>query len=230
MPKASSITYFDGEGSENLSHVLKVLKRTLDRRVELRSSKIVFLTAEGRGPAMAYSLLEPYDPKIIAVTFAPGACATKDGKPYIPRIPEKARKFFEGVEIPVLSGRLPFDAFGSWASHAESKAKAISDTLALFGGSVPLAVQAVLQACDMGHVGIGEIVFAVTGDCLLLVSASSSAVFLTPSQGLSIHEILCKPRRFTITRKNLQVTTPLTIEAALTQEAIPEENATRLIE
>jgi hypothetical protein len=163
---------------------------------------------------MAYSALEAFDPKIIAVTFAPRACAKKDGTPYTPRIPERARKFFEGVEIPILSSRLPFDALGTWSSHAESKPKLIIDTLSLFGGSVHLAVQAVLQACDMGYLEIGELAFAITGDCILLVSASSTAVFLTPTQGLVIQEILCKPRRFTITRQNLASAPPLTIEGS----------------
>jgi len=212
MPKPNPITYFDTEGSDNLAHVIKILKKTLERRTELRTSKLIFLTAEGRGPAMAYSALEAFDPKIIAVTFAPGACAKKDGKPYIPKIPERARKFFEGVEIPILSSRLPLDALGSWTSYADSKSKVIVDTLSLFGGSVHLAIQAVLQACDMGYVEIGELVFAITGDCILLVLASSTALFLTPNQGLVIEEILCKPRRFTLTRRAAASTPPLTIE------------------
>jgi hypothetical protein len=230
MQKPNPITYFESEGSDNLPHVVKILKKTLERRIELRTAKLVFLTAEGRGPAMAYSALEAYDPKIIAVTFAPRASGKKDGKPYTPRIPEKARKFFDGVEIPILSSRLPFDALGSWTNYAESKSKIIVDTLGLFGGSIPLAVQAVLQACDMGYVEIGELVFAVTGDCVLLLSASSTAAFLTPVQGLVIHEILCKPRSFTITRQSIPATSPLTLEGSKSSNEENETRTDRLIE
>jgi len=230
MPKPNPITYFDTEGSDNLTHVIKILKKTLERRADLRTAKLIFLTSEGRGPAMAYSALEAFDPKIIAVTFAPGACAKKDGKSYVPKIPERARKFFEGVEIPILSSRLPFDALGSWASYAESKSKLIVDTLSLFGGSVHLAIQAVLQACDMGYVEVGELVFAVTGDCVLLVLASSTAVFLTPTQGLVVEEILCKPRRFTITRKAVVPPSPLTIEGNKGSEDEDHQRNNLLIE
>jgi uncharacterized cupredoxin-like copper-binding protein len=78
--------------------------------------------------------------------------------------------------------------------------KLVVDLLSLLGGSFAQGVQAVLQACDHGLVEIGEKVIMVTGDSAALVTASTTAKFLTRDEGLSIHEIICKPRNFTIAR------------------------------
>ena len=202
MPKPSPITYFDHEGSENLAVVLRVIKKTLQRRPELRSCKLVFLTAEGRGPALAYNLLAEYEQKIIAVTFSPSFCIRREGRLIHPQISPKAKKFFQGVGIPVLTSRLPFSPIGGIDSSLSASLKVINNVFAVFGGSVPLAVQAILQACDMGSLEVGEIAIVATGDSAMIVSASSSELFLSPDRGLSVLEFLCKPRIFDITRQS----------------------------
>jgi hypothetical protein len=53
----------------------------------------------------------------------------------------------------------------------------------------------------MGAVNIGEKVVVITGDCAALVTASNTTKFLSYDEGLSINEILCKPRNLSITRK-----------------------------
>ncbi|HVG26075.1 MAG TPA: hypothetical protein VM865_00610 [Acidobacteriaceae bacterium] len=212
MPKPNPITYFDSEGNENLSEVLKVIKRTVQKRPELQGCKVIFLTAEGHGPALAYNMLEQFGQKIIAVTFSPFFCLQRQGKQFHPQISSRVRKFFQGVEIPILTSRLPFESFGGSQSSISSTLKLVNDAFAVFGGSVPLAIQAVLQACDMGHVQVGEVAIVATGDCALLVSASSSAMFLSVERGLCVLEILCKPRRFDISRP--KPPQPQTIEAS----------------
>ena len=51
----------------------------------------------------------------------------------------------------------------------------IKDVLSLFGGGFSLCVQAVLQACDMGVLKIGEKVVVITGDCAAIVTALTTA-------------------------------------------------------
>ena len=199
MQKSSSIVYFDREGNEALGDVLKILKRTFRKREDLRSHKIVFFTAVGRGPAIAYSQLEEYDPKIIAVTFPPTFTVRHGDEQVCPQIPEKIARYFRGVGIRVITGRLPFDEIEGATTHNQEMTL-ITNVLSLFGGSFRHCVQAVLQACDAGAVEPGEDVISVTGDCAAVVTAAYTKNFLAKDGGLVIREILCKPRTLNLAR------------------------------
>lgn len=200
----SGICYFEREGRQNLPYVLNVVRRAFKNREDMRGCKIVIFTAVGEGPALAYNKLKPYNPKIIAVTFHPGySVRTKDEsgatieRPI--RLSDDLKRFFDGVGVTVLSSRLPFDGFEG-AESIRKDLKLIQDVLSLFGGGFSLCVQAVLQACDMGAINIGEKVVVISGDCAALMTASNTAKFLSAQEGLSINEILCKPRNLSITR------------------------------
>lgn len=196
----SKISYFDSEGrKENWPQVLRLVKGLFQTRPEVRSYKVVIFTAIGEGPAAAYNLLQEWDAKIIAVTFPPDFVAIQNGEKVSPRIPPKAKAFFDGVQIPVIAARLPFQMMEGASAHNEQMSLIIS-VLSLFGGSFAQAVQAVLQTCDHGLVQIGEKVFAVTGDSAAIMTASTSGKFLTRDEGLSINEIICKARNLTIAR------------------------------
>jgi hypothetical protein len=202
--RTSKTTYFDCEGRSNLPAVLKNIKsflRALAPQDELRPTKIVFLTLRGEGPILAYNQLQNENLKLIAVTFPRDMGSVRpDGSIYYPEIPEKARKFFDGVGIPIVTNRLPFDNITGADNH-NREMRLICDVLGIFGGSVSLAIQAVLQAVDAGEVNIGEHVIAVTGDTALLVTATSSRLFLqSDNLGLSVNEVICKPRIFTQSR------------------------------
>jgi hypothetical protein len=204
MSKVNSIVYFEREGRENWSYVLRLVKRTFQRRPELRSCKIVIFTAIGEGPAAAYNLLQEWDPQIIAVTLPPDFAVIREGQKVSPRIPPKAKAFFDGVKIPVITARMPFQKIDGATAHNDQMSL-IGDVLALFGGSFSHGVQAVLQACDHGLVQSGEKVIFVTGDSAAVVTASSTGKFLARDEGLAIHEIICKPRNLTIARGNPHV-------------------------
>jgi hypothetical protein len=45
----------------------------------------------------------------------------------------------------------------------------------------------------------------MAGDCAAIVTASTTAKFLTSSDGMAIHEILCKARSLTIARPKAAV-------------------------
>ena len=199
MSKHNSISYFEREGRENWQNVLRLVKRTFQRRPDLQGCKVVVFTAIGEGPVAAYNLLQAWDPKIIAVTFSPDFSATRDGQKVCPRIPSKAKAFFDGVQIPVIAARMPFQDIEGASAHNDQM-KLIKNVLSLLGGSFAQGVQAVLQACDHGLVEIGEKVFMVTGDSAAVVTASTTSKFLTREYGFAIQEIICKPRNLTIAR------------------------------
>lgn len=220
MRVPASIYYFEQEGRQNLAHVLHIVRRSFLKREDIRSCKLVIFTGVGEGPALAYRRLREYDPKIIAVTFPPGFLLkgkTEDGKTieFPPRISEKLGRFFRGVGVKVLTGRLPFDGIDG-AESIKQQTKLIKDVLSIFGAGFSLCVQAVLQACDMGEVSIGEKVVAITGDCAAVVTASTTARFLSTEDGLSINEILCKPKNLTLTRR--QVKQPFKMSGELFQQ------------
>jgi hypothetical protein len=197
---AQQIVYFDEEGRQNLPIVIRVLKRKLKSREDLRNLKLIIFTASGEGPLMAYRNLESFEVKIIAVTFPLSfSVKHKDGTPFHPHLPEKLRRFFDGVQIPVITpATLPFDGIEGMESHCQQM-KLIRDVIAMFAGGFGLCIQAVLVACDLGLVKPGERVIVMSGDSAGLITASTTSKFLT-KQGISVNEIFCKPRNLTISR------------------------------
>jgi hypothetical protein len=228
MSKSSSIIYFEREGKDNLAHVLRIVKRALKRRLELRNAKLVIFTAEGEGPALAFSQLQQFEPQIIAVTFPPDFFVKKGEDKYFPRIHPKVRKLFDGVGVRILTGRLPFDEIEGAVAH-NKEMDLIRKVLSTFGGSMPLAIQAVLQACDSGTVQTGEKVISITGDCALIVTASTTKEFLSKHAGLVVNEILCKPQNMSITKAN--VPAPSATSRDLFDESTPllEKSKTRAL-
>jgi|GEM_PF-1082441 hypothetical protein len=204
MSKPYKVQYFSSEGRENLSSVIKAIKLFISSTTGLEDavSKIVFLTREGEGPMLAHSHLHHLGVKIIAVTFPRHYAAKRpDNSIFMPEIPEKIQRFFQAFDIPIVTNRLPFDDIDGADAH-NREMSLIRNTLALFGGSIPLAIQAVLQATDAGHVNVGEQVIAATGDSALLITASTTKMFLRKdNSGMIVNEIICKPRSLTITRK-----------------------------
>jgi len=228
LQKSCPIFYFEREGNEALSAVLKILKRALRKRADLRTHKIVFFTSVGRGPALAYAELEEFDPVIIAVTFPPTFFIVRGDEKFYPRIPERIMRYFDGVRIKVITSRLPFDPIAGATAH-NAETKLITDVLTLFGGSFGLCVQAVLQACDAGAVDAGEDVIGVTGDCAAIITAANTINFLAKDSGMVIREILCKPRTLNIARVQRPVVPPQQTEllsantASVEPESMPKE-------
>jgi hypothetical protein len=199
MHTSHSILYFEEEGRQNLPQVLRVVKRAFKKRGDLRKLRIVVFTAIGEGPALAYNLLQQYDPKIIAVTMPLNFSMRRGDERLFPRIPDKLKAFFAGVGVTVITGRLPFDPIDGFDAH-NAQMTLVRNVLSLFGGAFSMCVQAVLQACDHGSIEQGEKVIAIGGDCAAVMTASTTKEFLSRDSGLSINEILCKARNLTIAR------------------------------
>jgi uncharacterized protein len=223
MTRVLKVQHFDSEGRENLPSVIKDVKtylRALQSNGNTSLPKLVFLTGQGEGPMIAYNQLNELNATIIAVTFPRGFhVRISEKEVYYPQISERVRKFFKGVEIPVITGRLPFDAMDGADSH-NREMKLLRSAFALFGGSMPLAIQAVLQAADNGLVEIGEQVIAVTSDTAVLITASTTEHFLSKNCGMMVNEIICKPRIFSIARRSQYL--QLRNEIPKTKDASPE--------
>jgi uncharacterized protein len=207
MSKTFKVQYFGSEGRENLPSVIRAIKlflsSTLSQGFDV-PRKIVFLTREGEGPMLAHNHLQSSGIKIIAVTFPRHYGARRpDNSFFRPEIPDSIQRFFNAFEIPIITNRLPFDSIEGVDSH-NSDMDLIKNVLGLFGSSIPLAVQAVLQATDAGYVDIGEQVIAATGDAAILVTASTTRQFLRKDHfGFAVNEIICKPRELTMRRKEV---------------------------
>jgi hypothetical protein len=175
------------------------------RKLGYRFLKIVFFTSEGQGPALAYSKLREYKPKMIAVTFPLhfSVKRAESGERYFPRIAEDIRCFFNGVKIDVVvPPSLPFDSIDGLDGHNQ-QVKVILQTIAIFGSGFGLCVQAVLRACDVGLLNEGEPVIAISGDTAGLFVASTTGHFLNKNGGLQVQEIFCKARNLTISRPTI---------------------------
>jgi hypothetical protein len=207
MNRGYKIQTFDSEGRENLPNVVKNIKNYMRGLIAggiPYPTKVVFFTLKGEGPMLAYNQLSGLEVTIIAVTFpSTYSIVLKNGNTYTPQVPDKVRKFFAGVEIPIICARLPFDEMTGAELH-NKEMTLVKQALSIFGGSIPLAIQAVLQATDSGLIPSGEEVIAVTSDTALLVTASTTRDFLSQTCGLLVNEIICKPRNFTITRRKPQ--------------------------
>jgi hypothetical protein len=203
---STQIVYFDSEGRQNLDEVLRVVKKALSKREELRSLKIVFFTAEGQGPALAYSKLREYKPKMIAVTFPLhfSVKRAENDERYFPKIADDIRCFFDGVKIDVVvPPSLPFDSIDGLNGHNQ-QVEVIRQTIAMFGSGFGLCIQAVLRACDVGLLNEGELVIAISGDTAGLFVASATSHFLNQKGGLQVQEIFCKARKLTISRPTIK--------------------------
>lgn len=204
--RSHRIHYFDSEGRDNLPSVIKYVKAYLKTfrlqtgdTIAGRPNKIVCMTFRGEGPLLAYHELVDEEVTIIAVLFPSTYRVVSKDTVTSSEIPEKVRKFFNGVDVRVIQTRLPFDEITGAESH-NKEMSTLKKTLSVFGGSIPLAIQAVLQATDSGEVCSGEQVVAITSDTALVVTASTTKDFLSPTAGLQVNEIICKPRQFTIAR------------------------------
>lgn len=219
---SASITYFSEEGRGNMISVLSVIQRRMKKQPHLRQLKLVIFTAYGEGPVRAYNMLQEFEPHIIAVTCPPDFTVKRGDDTYKPEIEPKLRKFFDGVGIKVLTGRLPFDRIDGMDGH-NREMQLVRDALSIFGGGIVPCVQAVMQACDMGAVQIGEQVIAMSGDWAVLMTASNTKSAFTRKDGISVNEIFCKPSRFDICR------VPLALPVA-GKEVIEGEVSTKQLE
>jgi hypothetical protein len=170
-------------------------------------------------------MFEEYDPKIIAVTCPPDFTVKQAEKVYKPRLDPKLKKYFDGVGVTVLTGRLPFDKIEGLDAY-NREVQVLRNAWSIFGGGVVPCVQAVLQSCDMGAVEVGERVIAISGDWAVLMTASTTSSAFCRDHGVSINEIFCKPNNLDICRKAPEISAtkeePVVIEGEVSKKQLGE--------
>jgi hypothetical protein len=148
------------------------------------------MTGLGEGPLLATRIFKEDRPHIIAVTLPP-YFRTSDG--CIQGIAEEVSAYLRAMKVDIITSRLPFDGMG--AGSFDQEMNVIKSVLSRVGRSFPLCVQAVLQACDHGLIAEGEDVIGITGDTAAVITASTTANFLSPQSQFYVREFICKPRR-----------------------------------
>ena len=193
-------TYFWREGRVNLNDCLRI---SFEAAAKHAVRTIVIFTAVGEGVKAAHRDFISQDQfshiKLVAVTFAHGHPHPQDLSP-------QDADWMKEQNIPLIRAHLPFDPI-----RAQYKAHGIlgqdfgllGNVLSIFGGSMSLAVQAVLMACDAGVVRKGEHVISLTSDTSILVRSAPTSDLLTD---FLVREIFGKAVMFDISKNEGRIT------------------------
>lgn len=201
---ASSIYYFNSEGRHNLPKTVElVLKRSKERSL----NKIIVFTVNGEGAFLIKKKAKKeYEPIIFAATFPykqTFLLRDEKGDKYEAMAetsdPEVRKKLVE-QGITIIQGVMPLQDI-IIPGAKDVKTQSINYTLTLISGGLRLCVQAILMAADGGYVEPGEDVIALSADTAIIAKSCLSKWLFHPAYGMEIKEIICKPSKFSITRK-----------------------------
>ena len=67
-----------------------------------------------------------------------------------------------------------------------------------------MCVEAIIMATDAGYVEPGEYVIAMSADTAIVANGVSSTWLFHPDEGMTISEIICKPKFFTVSRNRAE--------------------------
>jgi len=190
------ITYFYEEGKANLEECMKL---SFEASLAHDIKKLVIFTAVGEGVKLAIEeylgLAEYSETQVIAVSFSNGRVPVN--------ISAEDEDLFRSKGISIVRAHMPFNPIlGTFQERGVAQGLSLlASVLETFCGSMSLCVQAVLMACDAGHVEPGEHVIALTSDTSVLVRACPTTYFLSD---FIIREVLCKPVLLTIGKREGQ--------------------------
>jgi hypothetical protein len=204
--RQETTTYFEAEGRASMEECIN-LSVEWCARTGLR--KVVIFTGTGEGPYYAAKEVLPReeysDLEVIAVTPAVGrAYRAEPGNPDSPvvyaGIRPAMRDELTALGIEVVSAHLPFSGI-QIGRQRESEWTRVAEAYGVLGGGFSLCVQALLLACDAGSVESGERVVVATADTAFVAVASRTESFLSQSEGLLIEHIICRPMRYSISKR-----------------------------
>jgi hypothetical protein len=199
-------TYFDGEGRPHLQECVRL---ALDWAVDHGVATVVMFTGTGEGPHFAAKEFLPRERyahlHVAAVTPPTGRPYRKvpgdDTSPIIRAgISKTMRDQLRALGIDVVSAHLPFKE--TWDGKARvSEWTRVLEAYGVLGGGFGLCVQAILIACDAGVVEHAEKVVTMSADTAFVATACRTESFLSPSEGLLVDHIICRPSRYTISKR-----------------------------
>lgn len=197
--------YYDGEGRPFMQDCVK---RSVESCVREGLRTLVIFTGTGEGPYYAAKELLFQDAyrhlKIVAVTPPYGRPYRQDpANPESPLVraginPAMRDELFT-LGVPVVAAHLPFKEMWDGKERVSEWTR-VAEAFGVLGGGFALCVQAVLVACDAGFVDHGERVVALTADTSLITSACRTEAFLSPTEGVLVEHIICRPMRYSISK------------------------------
>jgi hypothetical protein len=183
---------------------------------------IVIYTSNGEGPCLAVErfLNKPEFASIRLVAVTPPA-----NRPYVanPQRPVKERevvragvfgerrKHLIDANVPIVSARLPFRSVLAPDDQTRpalslDPMQTVDHAFGVLGGGFSFCIQVALMACDAGVVRHGERVAVMSADTAMVVIACQSESFLSPTDGLLVEHIICRPLLYDISKRKHIVT------------------------
>lgn len=219
-PTPQQTMYVAGEGRDYLDICMAATFaycRTADITV------VVVYTSNGDGPCRAVSkyLSQSDYSNIRLVAVTPPANRPYRASPPSAEESEKAkfvrvgvfgekRKLLTDANVPIVSARLPFHSVlvpGSGGrQHSQDPFHLVDCAFGVLGGGFSFCIQVALVACDAGAVRMGERIAVMSADTALAVTASHSESFLSPTHGLLVEHIICRPAIYNISKSQHFVT------------------------
>jgi uncharacterized protein len=187
-------TYFLQEGKANLRECLRL---SFEAAAKHDISKIVIFTGAGEGVKIAYNDFisqEQYSHiQIVAATFP-------QGHPHAHLFLTDDQDWMDQRKIPLIRAHLPFDPIRTQYGQGllGQDFSLLGNVLSIFGGSMSLAVQAVLMASDAGAVRNGEHVIALTSDTSIMVRSAPTSHLLTE---FIVRAVFCKAAFLDVSKK-----------------------------
>ena len=200
-------SYFDGEGRD-------FMRQCIDHAVEwcvnAGLSKIVIFTGTGEGPHYAAKEIlsqERYSHlRVTAVT--PPFGRVYRANPADPASPlvnaginPAMRDELSALGVDVLAAHLPFKEIHIGRERISEWTR-VAEAYSVLGGGFALCIQSVLVACDAGAVESGERIVVTSADTAFVVIASRTESFLSPTDGLLVEHIICRPLRYNISKRS----------------------------
>ena len=199
-----TVTYFSSEGRENYPEVLDLVRQ---RSMEGDIDALVLFSAtdEGAGEAAKLVADNPEMPPLTVVTYRAEMRQYEEdddgeliGKPI--GITESGTLALEASGADLVRAAMPLSNEMLVLRYADPKLSGIRETLRMFCGGLTLVVQAVLMACDAGHIKEGQRVIAFAADTAVIATAAHTDTIFFPDVGMEVSEIVCKPGKLTISR------------------------------
>jgi len=185
-------TYFETEGIANLDATIEAV---LHRLAEGDIQKVVVFTGTGNGVLKLLPRAKGF--KICAASFAPNVPHRAAGAGVESG---EVLQLLKENNVDLVHGNMPFEDI-IVPDVRDPKIAAIEAAYDTLSGGLSLCVQAVIMCTEAGSVMPGEDVIAMCADTAVVVTGCHKPLMFSPFDGLEIREIVCKPRRLTLTRK-----------------------------
>lgn len=187
---ADSITYFEKEGKENTSEVIRLVKERLSKSDDIRY--VVIASASGK-TALELSDALGEDITIINVTHHAGFQNPNEldiSQEMIEKLEERGIITLIGSHALSGVGRGITNKFGGI-----NPSDLIAETLRMFSHGIKVCAEISIMAADAGLIPVGEEIIAIGGRA----QGADSAAVLTPVNmtavfNLRFHEIIAMPR------------------------------------